>query len=581
MKILKSIVAFIVFCGQTVAFSQSLPVIEKKMYKAPDGRLYINKALPVYLFIGTQPDNREGTIRLESESTKAYANPMYFDTEGLNTIQSPWCVDTVTKKVVLPERNIVFEVYADSKPPITRISYGKFKTYIKKGKVHIAGEAEITLSSSDLISGVDKILYSIDNKDYVEYSAPIKLTEEKEYLFKFFAYDHVGNVEEVHTSTIIVDKSAPRVQLDIKGDFYQNILADNAKLIISAVDSMSDIENVFFRFNEGKELKYSQPILAKNLPQGDYTLEYWAEDNVGNITEKRTFNFYIDKTPPTIIPEIMGKTYIINGKEFSSGRSLLKLTTIDNKAGTKEVYYSINNSEYKKYEKPVLLNNTGGKLSVRVYALDNVNNRNEIAEGTESSSLPYVDLTGPVVSYNIEGPFIKVGDTLVINKDSKIKLIASDDEAGLREILFSIDKKDYLKFEHPFPIDSEGIHYLDISAVDNVDNITNLSVLFYTDNKGPEISTLFTTPSYGTVKYNEQMLPVYPPYCGIFISATDTHTSYQKMYYSLNHSAEKLFTGFLSSFVSGYNHLSIRALDLLGNQSTLTLDFMINKIAGK
>ncbi len=544
------------------------------MYRSEDGKLYINKALPIYLFIGSKPDNPQEAIRLQSEISKSYTNPMYFDTEGINTIQSPSCVDTVTKQVVLPKRNIIFEVYADSKSPLTQISFGKTRIHKKKEKIYVSGQVEITLSAKDELSGVDKIMYSIDNKDYVEYTNPIILQEEKEYQLKYFSYDHVGNVEKIHHLVIVVDRSAPKISMEIKGDYYESVLAGNALLILQANDTLSETENIYYTLNEDKIQNYNKAITFNNLPQGEYTLSYWAVDNVGNETEKKSFSFYVDKTPPTIIPEIIGKTFLINGKEFSSGRSLLKISTIDNKAGTKEVFYSINNEPYQKYEKPVLLTNTGGKLFVRIFAFDHVMNKNEILEGAQTSSLPYIDLTGPTLSYSVIGPSILIGDTLFINKTSKIKIAAVDKEAGVSEILYSIDKIEYLKYITPFEVEKEGLHLLDISASDNVDNISSNSLLLYTDNTGPSISYLFSCPIYKNAQHNDTLIPVYPSYCKLFISATDRHTSVEKLTYSLNQSVEKPFTGFLSNF-KGYNHLVIKAWDLLGNKSQIIIDFLV------
>ncbi|MGC8802526.1 MAG: OmpL47-type beta-barrel domain-containing protein [Bacteroidales bacterium] len=576
MNAKKWILFVVVIFWEVLLCAQPLPVVEKKMYKAPDGKLYINKSLPIYLFIGTRPDAANDITRLESETTKRYANPMYFDTEGINTIQSPWCVDTVTKQVVVPKHNIIFEVYADSKPPVTRISIETKRQHVRKGKIYLSGVSKIILSATDALSGVDKIMYSLDGNSYTEYTSPIELADQKEYLLKYFAYDHVGNMEEVRTAILVVDKTAPRVSMEIKGDFYEQILAGNASIIFCIEDTLSEPENLYYTLNDGATTTYMTPIDARKLPQGEYKLTYWAEDKVGNSSDKTTFTFYVDKTPPTIIPEIMGKTYLINGKEFSSGRSLLKLTTIDNKAGTKEIYYSINNSDFKKYEKPVMLSNTGGNLIVRAYALDYVNNRSEISEGTQSASLPYVDLTGPSIGYRIEGAYLKIADTIFVNKTSAIKLFASDDESGLNEILFSIDKGEYNKYTNPFSIGADGLHQLDISASDNVDNLSSQTLIIFTDNEGPQIYALFSSPAYPSYQ-QESVQNIYPPYCKLFVSATDSRTSVQKMGYSLNGSPEKPLTGFLTGFNRGRNHLHIRAWDLLGNESSLKLEFFVGE----
>ena len=49
----------------------------------------------------------------------------------------------------------------------------------------------------------------------------------------------------------------------------------------------------------------------------------------------------------------MGNTYMVGGKEYSSGRSRLKVAAVDNKAGVKEVWFSINGAPFELYDKPV------------------------------------------------------------------------------------------------------------------------------------------------------------------------------------------------------------------------------------
>lgn len=46
---------FIILKG-IILFSQQPIVCEKKFYSAPDGHLYVNKDLPLYMSVSTSPD---------------------------------------------------------------------------------------------------------------------------------------------------------------------------------------------------------------------------------------------------------------------------------------------------------------------------------------------------------------------------------------------------------------------------------------------------------------------------------------------------------------------------------------------
>ena len=137
------------------------------MFQAPDGKLYINKSLPLYLRISTSPSENAPSYLLKSEVTTKYSNPMYLDTEGKNTFRSPSAVDTTTKAIVEPKEDIVYEVYADSKAPRTHLKFenSKKSKMEKDDKTFVNGDLVIDLVSNDEMSGVEQVLYSINGAE--------------------------------------------------------------------------------------------------------------------------------------------------------------------------------------------------------------------------------------------------------------------------------------------------------------------------------------------------------------------------------------------------------------------------------
>lgn len=567
-----NVIIFLSLLFGVQTFSQEVPVIEKKKYTAPDGKFYVQKSLPIYLFLGTNADDKNGTTILKSERHGAYSNPLYFDSEGLNTIRTPWCVDPKTRELKLPKEEIIFEVYADSKAPVTRLKFNTSKTFSKNGKTYVGGKVEITLSASDQLVGVEKTMFSLNGEAYKDYNAAIILDEEKEYMLKYFSYDFVGNVEEVKSIIIVVDKSSPKTSMELQGEFKENILSGKCAIVLKTEEGSSGMDRLMVKINDGPEYIYSGAIQTTRLPQGEHKLVYYALDNLGNAEEQKEFSFYVDKTAPTLLPEIIGKTFMVNGREFSSGRSQLKLTSIDNKAGVKEIYYSINNSEFALYTKPVFLSSTGGNLKVRAYAVDWVNNKSEVTDEAQSSSVPYIDLSGPSLSHRYSGPEYKSADTVYISPKTKIHLGGNDQEAGMGHISYSIDGINEVEFTTPFSIEQAGLHEIKFTGFDNVENSSNASFKLFVDDKGPEMSVKFSTQNLGK---DENNLTIYPSHVGVFISSSDPESGYDRMNYSLNGSKEKAFTGFVTGFNGAKNHLRITAFDKLGNSSTMELEFSV------
>jgi hypothetical protein len=566
----------VIVLGQISVLSQEPLKHEKRIYVSPEGRMYIQRYLPIYVRMAISPDEGAENYLLTSEVTDKYSNPMYLDCEGYNTIRSPWIVDTITRKPIYPREDIIFEIYADSKPPVTEIDYGKATTYNAQGKVYISDPQEITLTASDQLSGVGNIYYSIDGSPFQVYKSPLIIDQEKEYNLKYYSADNVGNAEAVNSMVIVLDKTHPHTQLQISEDKYENIISGRSQIILTAEDKGAGINDIFYSIDDGPVKKYASPVRAVFLSQGDHKLAYHSTDNVNNAEADNTYDFYVDKTPPTIVQEILGKSFFAGGREYSSGRSQLKLTTFDNKAGIKEVFYSINNSEFLKYEKPVFLANVTGNLTVKAYALDNVNNKTESLEKGDKTNIPYVDLSGPSISYGFSGPKFIQRDTAYISNKTKIFLKATDSESGINRIEYAVDNGEARLFEEPFSLEKEGSHDIKITGYDNVENTSVLNLRIILDKTGPEIYSRFSILPSGKKNINGKILDIYPNHVVLFLSSTDNVVGFNEMYYSINDTREIKYAGPIRTFSpKGNYNVKIRAQDKLDNETSEKIDFVI------
>jgi len=215
-----------------------------------------------------------------------------------------------------------------------------------------------------------------------------------------------------------------------------------------------------------------------------------------------------------------------------------------------------------------------GNLLIKVYAEDNVNNRSEIYDNTNSTKIPFIDLSGPSMNYAFTGPVFNLGDTTFICSKTKIKLIAVDYEAGLNNIQYRVDQGASLPYQEPFTIESEGIHSIEFTGTDNVDNTTTSSFKVLVDNTGPQIYPRFSTLPKRTTHEKDTALDVYPPHVVLFVAATDVAAGYDHMIYSINGLPAKLFSGSIGD-LGTKNSIVIKAYDKLGNETTAKLDFEV------
>lgn len=577
MRISKILCFFVTFILITVFSLAQEPIHhKKKFYLSPEGKLYVNKDLPIYFRVATSPDeNAESYLLNPAEDSKKYANPMYLDTEGYNTFRSPSKVDTVTKKVVYPIEDIIYELYSDSRSPVTNFDFDN-KNYFKNDNIYYFGEkVNVVFNATDATSGVEATYYSINGAPYKKVNGGEVLDQEILFDIKYYSVDFVGNAEEPKNIKIKIDVTNPATKLTIDTDQYNNIISPRSKIVLEANDENSKIKKTVFSLDGGTEYNYTRPIVISGLKEGEHTIAYYSIDNAKNKESVKDYTFYLDKSAPMIVDELIGNTFIANGKEYSSGRSKVKLTAMDNKAGVKEIRYSINNGEFVEYTQPFYLSKSG-KLFIQTFVTDNVNNQSISTIMTNKSNISYVDLSGPTLGHYFQGANFIIKDTVYITENTQIRLAAKDDASGYNRMEYSIDNGSIMPYEKSFGIGKEGVHTVTYTGYDNVDNSSTVTFICVEDNTGPEIFHRFSILSNKTIVKEGKTYDVFPNHVVLFLSSTDTSVGFDKMTYSVNGSPGKPYNSLIKGFVTDKIYkINVTSVDKLGNNSEKTIEFYI------
>lgn len=563
---------------------------EKRIYKSPEGKLYIQKEMPVYLRISTSPDEEAESYLLKSEESSEYTNPMYFDTEGWNTIQSPWAVDTSTKQPVFPQQDIIFEVYADSKAPSTELDLSDAQVYMKDGERYYGKEIEAELSSEDALSGTEEIYYSLNGETYKPYEGPVEFNEEQNYVLKYYAIDHVRNVESPDSLDFHLDMSAPQTRYSIEGNTKDNILGKDVKIKLESEDSLSGVKEIRYSINEGEEKTYTGPIPVSKFQQEENELAFYAVDHVNNKEEKQSltssvnqsssgseeggedgsFSYYIDEEPPEVDMEIVGDSYEGKKNLFVSSRSKVKIVADDEKSGVKSISYSINDSGLdNEYEEPFKLDIEGmGYLNYA--ASDQVGNQSD-----RKTQALYNDSGKPESSVSYDGKHYLNRDTLFVTTDTRFVMSGNDDESGLQDILYSIDNKEAQVYSEPVTLNPEGFHELKFYAVDRVNNEEEANKLnVYVDDEAPDIYPHFSVESIGSKTVRGDKYMIYPSNSKLYIGSTDKACGTDYIKYKINDGEFKSELP-IKQFDPGNYSIEIHAYDHLNNKSVQTIKFAI------
>lgn len=550
----------------------------KKYYVDENGRLYWNKKLPVYIRIAPSPT--DSGYLMQSEITKDYTNPYFLDTEGKNRIRSDWATNQKTGETIYPQIEVIWEVYADGLAPESKVIFQKSAKGIKGKEIIYGNDLLIEIQSKDETSGVEQIYYSVNGSEYKLYNSPFKLDSEGVQKLKYYAVDRVGNVEKPKEYNFTTDITPPKTYYNITGISEGEIIAITTKIYLSAQDSLSGVRSIFYRIDNEPDLIYKTgtSIPIAQLADGEHNLTFFSVDNVGNKETETIFHFYLDKTAPIIASDILGDRYLMDDKIFFSGRTKMKLTAIDNKAGVEDIFYSVNNEKFAKYDQPFYLPSVPGIHIVRYFATDKMKNNTDAGTSRFEQykhvvSRIYVDLTGPILNYQIIGDKYKTRDTLFINQNSKLKFGAIDNESGMQYISYSINADpDETKYTEPLQFKEPGFKHVVFYAYDNVNNRNRAEFEVFVDTEGPEIKYNYSI----TPKGIKDSLQVYPGHLVLFLGATDEIVGAKDIFYSLNNASEKKYNFSINGFKKmSVNELKIRAVDFLNNPAIIELKFFV------
>jgi hypothetical protein len=555
----------------------------KGTFTDSSNRYYQQASLPAYISIGTSPEGRGTVLNAVHQNTP---KPMYLDGHGKHFIRH--------RDATLPSGGLNFEINADGKAPISFLQFSNAPSFTKNGKLYFGQNLKVAVKGKDEMSGINQIYQSTDRNEFTEETQNLLFNREKEYFVQHYAVDNVGNEEKTREKTFTVDLTAPQTNYTLKGDQIGNVISARTFLSLAANDELAGVNKIFYSLGDAPLKTYTNALNFATLGDGEHILNYKAIDNVKNQEEENSFSFYLDKMPPIITSEILGDRYLIQGKTFFSGRTKLQLEAIDNKAGVKEIFYSVDGNTYTKYEKPFYIPNRTGHHVVNYYAIDNVNNKGSGKYERTVTSM-FMDMTGPSLSFHYTGEKFDMNNTIYISPRTKINLTARDIESGVQNIEYQIDGVETTEYKAPFQLAGEGTHNIAFTGFDNVNNSNNKAFEFVVDATAPQIFTHFSLPALAeevkilagsgksedteTSKENNQnnsSVGIYPKHLTIFLGATDNMTGTDKIFYALNESPEQIYQTPLSNFPTGkVNVLKIRAVDKLGNVAMEEVLFLV------
>lgn len=291
------------------------------------------------------------------------------------------------KKIVLL---FVFSIIALS----AVLAQGPEKKVWNDGNIdYVPMGTKIRLESADMKPDSGVIFYTHNFSEALPYEGPIKLTSEGQVWFSYATQDAFGTIANLQTYTAIVDGSAPVLKYltdgpsyyDDQGSFY---FSSKTGFLVYGEDSYSGTEHIYVRINDEEYNDFAEEgfLSLYDVDDGEYYIEGYLVDYVGNASDVMGAYAYLDNTAPELIAVINPKPMEIDGNLYVDPNATFSIQATDNLSGVKEIYVSLNGSDFARYELETQIPFRGDH-DLRVYAVDNLGNASDVAKLDFSNTL--------------------------------------------------------------------------------------------------------------------------------------------------------------------------------------------------
>jgi PKD repeat protein len=183
-------------------------------------------------------------------------------------------------------------------------------------------DVSITMTGSDSLSGLDLIIYKVDAQPWREYNSGFTLADGTHRIWAY-AIDNAGNrVGSDDPLLVYVDTGAPETTCQLVGDGTSKDFYQTVDVRLFADDEGSGVETIYYKLNSGFN-EYPEDGITIDTP-GDYTVEYYAVDALGNEESTKTRQFTVHPVNFKMILDQPGNfLYLFNIELFGLSRPII------------------------------------------------------------------------------------------------------------------------------------------------------------------------------------------------------------------------------------------------------------------
>ncbi len=271
-----------------------------------DGKIYFSGRSKLSL---SATDDKSGLQEVQysvnNQTFAVYSEPFYLpQVSGLHTVKY-FAIDSMQNKsetqrlIDARYENMIIkqeDLHADLSSPTIDFDFlgASFKT---RDTLFLGGSTNIRLNGNDSESGINRIIYYIDDKPAETYSLPFSLEYIKSGVHKMriVCYDNVNN-QTSKEFTFILDNTPPELHYFFSVAPYAkqdglDVYPEYVSIFLAASDESTGAKDITYELNEMPAKKYLGSVSGFRIGQKNI-LKFYTKDNLGNqrVTE---LSFYV------------------------------------------------------------------------------------------------------------------------------------------------------------------------------------------------------------------------------------------------------------------------------------------------
>lgn len=243
----------------------------------------------------------------------------------------------------------------------------------------------------------------------------------------------------------------------------------DVRFVINARDDASGIKSISVMVDDSQFGVYEKPLAFET--EGRHVAAWKVEDNVGNVSPLKFYQFILDRTGPVVSLASDKKPVMIADMAFAASNWLFNLTAQDNLSGVKEISYFIDDGATNVYGNTFSVSGSNGIHLLSFTGVDNVGNISE----TKNYKF-FLDTAAPVTTIAVTPAAYETNGTKFISANSSVSVDAKDAESGIASIQVSIDNGDWKDYVFSFKLPS-GAHTVKARSTDLLGNVSAEAVL--------------------------------------------------------------------------------------------------------